>query len=64
MVLAKAKETHNTVKTVKSEKKQESCLLSHEPNEETKQAIREARQGIGVTRCKDMDEFRRRLLED
>jgi len=57
MALANAKETHNTIKAVKSEKKQASCLLSHEPNEETKQAIREARQGIGVTTYKTADEM-------
>ena len=67
MALPKAKETHGPVKSAKRStavKKYAPCPLSHEPNEETKQTIREARQGIGVTRCKDMDEFRRRLLED
>ena len=44
--------------------KKTACRLCHVPNEETRQAIMEARAGIGLTRCKDMDEFRRRLLEE
>ena len=66
MALPKAKETHEVSKTVKTgaaAKKYAPCPLSHEPNEETKQAIREARQGIGVTRCKDMDDLWKKLHE-
>ena len=60
MALPKAKETHGPVKSAKrstAEKKYAPCPLSHEPNEETKQAIREARQGIGVTTYKSVDEM-------
>ena len=64
--LAKEKTTYSTkpkkpgVSVIKST----SCPLSHEPNEETKKVLREASAGVGLTRCNNMDEFRRRLLED
>ena len=66
MALPKAKTAQGPVKSVKRSsvvKKYAPCPLSHEPNEETKQAIREARQGIGLTRCKDMDDLWKKLHE-
>jgi len=60
MALAKAKETHTTVKTVKrgaTVKKYAPCQLSHEPNEETKQAMRDVDAGIGLTTYNSVDEL-------
>ena len=66
MALAKEKATYSTKPTKHgiSVLKSTSCPLSHEPNEETKKVLREASAGVGLTRCNNMDEFRRRLLED
>ena len=66
MAIPKTWENHGPVKPEKRSatvKKYAPCPLSHEPNEETKQAIREARQGIGVTRCKDIDDLWKKLHE-
>ena len=60
MALPKAKTAQGPVKSVKRSsvvKKYAPCPLSHEPNEEKKQAILEARQGIGVTTYKSVDEM-------
>ena len=59
MAIPKARE-HGPVKLKRRNtdaKKYAPCPLSHEPNEETRQAIREARQGIGVTTYKSVDEM-------
>jgi len=64
--LPKAKETNTTAKPVKrtrTAKKYAPCPLSHEPNEETIQALREADAGIGLTRCKDIDDLWKKLHE-
>ena len=66
MALSKAKEPHNDLNTVKTgaiAKKYAPCPLSHEPNEETIQALRDADAGIGLTRCNSLDELWRSLDE-
>ena len=66
MAIPKAKEPTSSVKAVKrtaTVKKYAPCPYSHEPNEETRQAIREARQGIGLTHCKDIDDLWKKLHE-
>ena len=66
MALPKTKETHGPVKSAKRSaavKKYAPCPLSHEPNEETKQAIRDTDAGIGVTRCENVDDLWKMLFK-
>lgn len=66
MPLPKARETQNAIKRVKAgvtAKKHPACLYSHEPNEETKQAMRDVDAGVGLTRCKDINDLWKKLHE-
>ena len=59
MALAKEKATYMAKQPKRGVTvlKNTACRLSHEPNEETRQAIMEARAGIGLTRCKDINDL-------
>lgn len=62
MALPKAKETNTAIKSARSGaavKKYAPCPFSHEPNEETKQALRDADAGIGLTTFQTVDDLRR-----
>jgi len=66
MALAKTTENQDPAKTGKHKrsataKSSVPCPYSHEPNEETKQALREADAGIGLTTYKTVDDLRRIL---
>ena len=65
MAIPKAREGHGPVKSEKytSVKKYAPCPFSHEPNEETKQAMRDVDAGVGLTRCKDIDDLWKKLHE-
>ena len=66
MALPKAKETHDVIKKVKrgaAAKKYVPCPLSHEPNEETKQVLRDADAGIGLTTYTSVDEMFKAILK-
>ena len=65
MAIPKPRKSHGPVKSVKhiSVKKHAPCPFSHEPNEETKQAMRDVDAGVGLTRCKDIDDFWKKLHE-
>lgn len=66
MALPKSKETHTVSKMARSgaaAKKYAPCPLSHEPNEETKQALRDADAGIGLTTYTSVDEMFKAILK-
>lgn len=66
MALPKVKQTHDVIKKAKrgaAAKKYAPCRLSHEPNEETIQAMRDVDAGIGLTRCKDINDLWKKLHE-
>ena len=66
MALPKAKETHGSIKSARSgaaAKKYAPCLLSHEPNEETKQAMRDVDARIGLTTYNSVDEMFKAILK-
>ena len=55
---AENRSLNNYVETVLAEE------IGHEPNEETKQAIYEARNNINLTEITDLEVFKKSFLED
>lgn len=55
---AENRSLNNYVETILAEE------IDHEPNEETIQAIYEARNNINMTKITDLEAFRRSFLED
>jgi hypothetical protein len=55
---AENRSLNNYVETVLAEE------IGHEPNEETKQAIYEARNNINMTKIKNLAAYKKSLLED
>ena len=66
MAIPKEKENHSLGKSTKhvaSVKKYVLCPYSHEPNEETKQAMRDVDDGIGLKTYNSVDELWKALVK-